>query len=317
MPRVGRDLDDWVAAELAPWRVALRALGPAGAAGGVLALNATYPWIQAYRVDGAAVTPIAKPETLLAGLPVEDAASARQRALVYARFLASVRAPGPVHIAVNLNDVPYEPAGIPVFSFQKERGSRAVLLPDIDLLQDKVCPSVLAVAGCEAVHPQDQHGHLRRFHHGRPDRRGRGPDAGPAPASRRRRLQGPSEHPFPAAQGRAVRGCGDRGRGQGAGGRGRAGRLEGAIPAPVHHLHGRQTVRTCSPRGGRPKEQFGPCSKYESSRLLYYFHGLQAGTHLRPGRRRCRYPRACCRTRRPGRSAMPPSPAPGGSSNHR
>ncbi len=145
-PRVGRTVLSWVTAELAPWVGPMRQAGPQETERGILALNQREPWVQAYAVTPGKAVAVPKPDALLARLSADDAAAMAKRARLYADFLASAAGPGRCHVAVNLNDVPFVDPAVPVFSFQKDIGSRAILLPDIDLLNDKfVRPSWLSL----------------------------------------------------------------------------------------------------------------------------------------------------------------------------
>ena len=97
-------------------------------------LNATRPWLFLFTIGRWGASVAAKPPGADDGGP-----HARRRLGYYLPFLDRVaRQAGltrPLTIAVDLNDEPVASDDLPVFAFQKHRGARNVLIPDVEFLQ--------------------------------------------------------------------------------------------------------------------------------------------------------------------------------------
>jgi hypothetical protein len=129
-PGVRRMLVAWAMEELAASR--LERPARATVAPRFLALNAKSHTIYVYEVSGGSVTLLKKP----AG--VEIHANCARRAHAYLAFFQEVcrSLPDlpPFHLALETGDKVTERVAVPVFAFQKRRGEKSVLLPDIDFL---------------------------------------------------------------------------------------------------------------------------------------------------------------------------------------
>jgi hypothetical protein len=125
-PELRRDIDQWCAAELAPWRHQCPGEGAA-----LLALNRTHPWLFVFVINKFGVRRVEKPRICASAGPV-----AEQRAQFYqaalARVVQRIEVSREIMIAIDVNDGPMPADNVPIFSFQKPRGSRNILLPDVD-----------------------------------------------------------------------------------------------------------------------------------------------------------------------------------------
>lgn len=55
----------------------------------------------------------------------------------FQRVLAHLRLPLSITVAIDVNDDPIQQASVPVFAFQKRRGSNTLLIPDVDFLHNR------------------------------------------------------------------------------------------------------------------------------------------------------------------------------------
>ncbi|MFT4256437.1 MAG: glycosyl transferase family 90 [Pseudoxanthomonas sp.] len=119
----------WVAKEMAAWA----GFDPntAQAAAELDRLNRCSPEISIYRISGREVVQVPKPNGFFDRM-IEERAGFYLRHLEAA--LQGSRRGVDASIAVFLGDGAFDDASIPVFSFQKPRGHRAILLPDVDFL---------------------------------------------------------------------------------------------------------------------------------------------------------------------------------------
>jgi hypothetical protein len=127
---VQRSVLAWAMDELASLR--LSPLDPQQAAAGFAALNATSNNIYVYAMANGSVELLEKPSGFA------EIANNKRRALVYLAFFRSVciflPAGPPFLFAFAAGDKVAQRVDLPVFAFQKRRGERTILLPDIDFL---------------------------------------------------------------------------------------------------------------------------------------------------------------------------------------
>ena len=125
-PELRREIDRWCAAELAPWQDEGDREGAE-----LLVLNRTNPWLFVFVINNFGVARVAKPRICPTAGPVAELrAQFYQAALTrVARRIGVMRE---IMIAIDVNDAPMQADGVPIFSFQKPRGSRNILLPDVD-----------------------------------------------------------------------------------------------------------------------------------------------------------------------------------------
>ena len=125
-PGLRREIDQWCAAELAPWRDQSYGEGAE-----LLALNRTNPWLFLFVINNFGVRRVAKPRIC----PTAGTVAA-QRAQFYgaalARIVRRIEVTREIMIAIDVSDSPMQADTVPILSFQKPRGSRNVLLPDVD-----------------------------------------------------------------------------------------------------------------------------------------------------------------------------------------
>jgi len=123
-------LHAWAMREVAPWQ-----LGPvrqAEAEAVFKRLNDTHHLMALYRFSGGNVTLAAKPPAA-----AHDTGIAHRAALYLSYFqsVAALLPPGfETNICMGLGDMLPVPPTVPLFCFQKERGARSLLVPDIDFL---------------------------------------------------------------------------------------------------------------------------------------------------------------------------------------
>jgi hypothetical protein len=95
-------------------------------------LNDTHPLMAVYRFAGGTATLAPKPEST-----AHDKGIAHRAAvyLAYFQSVAELLPPGfETNICMGLGDVLPVPPTVPLFCFQKQRGARSLLMPDIDFL---------------------------------------------------------------------------------------------------------------------------------------------------------------------------------------
>ena len=103
----------------------------------MLALNRTNPWLFLFVINNFGVRRVAKPRHCPTAGPVaEQRAQSYQTAL--ARVVRRIEVTREIMIAIDVNDAPMQADTVPIFSFQKPRGSRNILLPDVDFFANVV-----------------------------------------------------------------------------------------------------------------------------------------------------------------------------------
>lgn len=129
---VEQHIQSWVFNELRPW---LDWTAPAALiADELVRLNDQSPDVVLFRINGGRVAALAKPE----GIRSEEAAA---RTPFYLSLLGDVaqRLPATIDtvLPICLRDGVHDGAEIPVFSFQKPREHRSILLPDVDFMVNR------------------------------------------------------------------------------------------------------------------------------------------------------------------------------------
>jgi hypothetical protein len=131
-PEVETDatLHAWAMREVAPWQFSPVPRADVEAA--FARLNDTHPLMAIYRFASGNVTLAPKP---VAAAHTEGIAHRAALYLAYFQSVAELLPPGfATNICVGLGDVLPVPPTVPLFCFQKERGARSLLVPDIDFL---------------------------------------------------------------------------------------------------------------------------------------------------------------------------------------
>lgn len=128
------ELQDWVRAELMPWRF----FQPERESITTLVQRAIDddPSVFRFTIQDGLVTFHAKPSAMLPGHDVYR--DLLDRGEMYRRFLQAVvdatSLTGTTDLAIDLDDLADRTADGPVLCFQKVRGSRSILIPDVDVL---------------------------------------------------------------------------------------------------------------------------------------------------------------------------------------
>jgi hypothetical protein len=129
---VRQTLAAWAMDELAVWR--LNQLNAAATSAKFKTINETSRSIYILAFSGKSVQILEKPAT------INEIPSGKRRAFAYLGFFEALAEFLPddfrAELALETNDKVVEKHDVPVFCFQKRRGERSVLLPDIDFLNN-------------------------------------------------------------------------------------------------------------------------------------------------------------------------------------
>jgi hypothetical protein len=125
----GATMFAWAAREVAPWQ--LHPVSVAQAADGFAKLNTSRKWAAVFRFAGGEVFIADKPD----GVRDQGYWSRAEDYRTFFRAVASLLPPDfETTICMTMDDLVHEDPAVPVFSFQKRRGARSLLMPDIDFL---------------------------------------------------------------------------------------------------------------------------------------------------------------------------------------
>jgi hypothetical protein len=119
----------WAAREVAPWQ--LHPVSMAQASEEFAALNASRKWAALFRFAEGDVSIADKPDK------VRDHGywGRAEHYLTFFRAVAALLPPGfETTICMTMDDLVHDELAVPMFSFQKKRGTRSLLMPDIDFL---------------------------------------------------------------------------------------------------------------------------------------------------------------------------------------